>query len=70
MKPYGRVKTVKGGNNWKKDYHPKKGEHNWWETICCFLSRSRMKQIWKKILKKNIICKKKLIWELVEQSLH
>lgn len=53
MKPYGRVKTVKGGNNWKMDYHPKKGEHNWWETICCFLSRSRMKQIWKKDIEKE-----------------
>lgn len=53
MKPYGRYKKVTGGNDWKIDYHMhEKGKKvkNWWEDICCFLSRSRMKQILKKEL--------------------
>jgi hypothetical protein len=48
MKPYGREKKLKGSDSWKKDYHPKKGYVNWWENICELLTRSRMKQIWKK----------------------
>lgn len=52
MKPYGRIKTVKGSGSWKKDYHlhTKKGRklESWWEGICDHLSRSRMKEIWKK----------------------
>jgi hypothetical protein len=46
MKPYGREKKLKGGKEWKTDVHPKKGYINWWETMCDFLSRGRMKQIW------------------------
>lgn len=42
MKPYGRVKTVKG-SSWKKDIHPPKGHKNWWEDICDPISRSIMK---------------------------
>lgn len=42
MKPYGRVKTVKG-SSWKKDIHPQKGHKNWWEDICDPVSRSTMK---------------------------
>ena len=48
MKPYGREKKLKGGKEWKTDVHPKKGYINWWETMCDFLSRGRMKQLWKK----------------------
>lgn len=48
MKPYGREKNVKGGKPWKKDVHPPKGYVNWWEKMCDFLTRSQMKQIWKK----------------------
>ena len=48
MKPYGREKKLKGGEKWKTDVHPKKGYINQWETMCDFLSRGRMKQIWKK----------------------
>lgn len=46
MKPYGREKTIKGGNSWKIDYHvrPKKKWVNWWENICDPFSRSRIKQ--------------------------
>lgn len=53
MKPYGLEKTVKGGNNYKKDYHlHKKGRklENWWEDICMPLTRTKMKQIFKKDL--------------------
>lgn len=43
MKPYGREKTVKG-DAWKKDCHCKKHRMiNWWEDICCYLSRTTMK---------------------------
>ena len=38
MKPYGRVKTVKG-SSWKKDIHPPKGHKNWWEDICDPISK-------------------------------
>lgn len=53
MKPYGREKTVKGGNDYKIDYHlHKDGKklENWWEDICCPLSRTKMKQNLKKDL--------------------
>lgn len=53
MKPYGRCKKVTGGNDWKIDYHMhEKGRKvkNWWEDICNFYSRSRMKQLLKKRL--------------------
>lgn len=55
MKPYGREKNIKGGNNWKIDYHPSKGYQNWWEGICSHLSRSRMKQLWSKDVENEII---------------
>ena len=46
MRPYGRVKTVKG-SSWKKDIHPPKGHENWWEDICDPIPRSTMKLIFK-----------------------
>ncbi len=52
MKPYGQEKKYK--NNAKRDVHPKRGYINWWEDVCDFLSRSRMKQIWKKEIEKDI----------------
>ena len=55
MKPFGREKNIKGSGKWKKDYHIHDENHhkilNWWEGICTFLTRSRMKQIWKSELK-------------------
>lgn len=30
MRPYVRIKTVKG-SLWEKDIHPPKGHKNWWE---------------------------------------
>lgn len=53
MKPYGREKKVKGSGSWKRDYHPRKGLINWWENMCDYLTRSRMKQIWKKEIKQQ-----------------
>jgi hypothetical protein len=53
MKPYGRETKLKGGKPWKVDNHPKKGFKNWWEDICKHLSRSRMKQLWKKDIKQQ-----------------
>lgn len=50
MKTYGREKKLKGTGTWKRDVHPKKGYVNWWENMCDLLSRSRMKQLWKKDL--------------------
>lgn len=54
MKPYGREKKLQGTGAWKKDAHPKKGFVNWWENMCDFYSRGRIKQIWKKDVE-NII---------------
>lgn len=48
MKPYGREKNLKGGKPWKTDVHPGKGYVNWWENMCKYLTRSRMKQLWKR----------------------
>lgn len=42
IKPYGRVKTVKG-SSWKKDIHPPKGHKNWWEDVCDPVPISTMK---------------------------
>lgn len=52
MKPYGREKNVKFPG--KTDCHPKSGFINWWEDICCCLSRSSMKQRWKQQINKDI----------------
>ena len=56
MKPYGRHKTVKGGNTWKIDYHihPKRKYMNWWEDIVDPLFRARMKQITAKEVAKEM----------------
>ena len=55
MKPFGREKTVKGGKPWKIDHHiHEKGLVNWWENMCDLLTRSRMKQISKKQIDKEI----------------
>ena len=61
MKPYGREKKVTGGQPWKKDYHPRKGEINWWEDICDFLSRSTMKQRSRKEIENEINENKELL---------
>ena len=53
MKPYGRIKTVKG-SSWKKDIHPPKGHKNWWEDICDPISRSIMKLNFKKEINNQI----------------
>ena len=53
MKPYGRVKTVKG-SSCKKDIHPPKGHKNWWEDICDPISRSIMKLNFKKEINNQI----------------
>jgi len=53
MKPYGREKKIKGGKPWKIDNHPRKGMINWWESMCDYLTRSRMKQMWKQEIKQQ-----------------
>ena len=53
MRPYGRIKTVKG-SLWKKDIHPPKGHKNWWEDICDPISRSIMKLNFKKEINNQI----------------
>lgn len=58
MRPFGRVKTVKGGNEWKKDYHLHKKNRkleNWWEDITDFLSRSSIKRMVKKYIDKELL---------------
>jgi hypothetical protein len=52
MKPFGRVKNIKGGGRWKTDVHPKKGFMNWWEGLDNFISRSGIKRMWKKEIEK------------------
>lgn len=56
MKPLGQIKTVKGIPS-KKDYHihiNNKKIENWWESICTYVSRNRLKQLFKKELNENI----------------
>lgn len=51
MKPYGREKKISGAGLWKKDYHlHRKGRklESWWEGMTDFLSRTAMKQKFKK----------------------
>jgi hypothetical protein len=57
MKPYGREKKIRGGasrwsnGNWKKDFHTHTSFRkigNWWEDMCTIISRSSMKQNFKK----------------------
>lgn len=56
MKPYGRDKKVLGSGSWKKDYHLKRlGCANWWENMCDFLTRSRIKQIVQKDITNEIL---------------
>lgn len=55
MKPYGREKNLQGTGAWKRDVHPKKGYVNWWENMCDFLDRGRIKQIWKKEVNREIL---------------
>ena len=51
MRPYGREKNIKGGKPWKTDVHPGKGFVNWWENAFNnIVSRSSLKNMWKKIL--------------------
>ena len=52
MKPYGREKTVRF--SYKKDCHPRKGWHNWWETMADYLSRTEIKRRVKKDIDKQI----------------
>ena len=54
MKPFGREKNISSGRAWKIDNHPPKGYVNWWKNMCDFLTRSRMKQINKKEIDKEI----------------
>ena len=58
MKPYGRGKKINGAGLWKKDYHlHRKGRklENWWEGITDFLSRSTMKQKFKKEVEDDLL---------------
>ena len=54
MKPYGREKKLQGTGAWKRDVHPKKGYMNWWEDMCDFFSRGRIKQEWKKEVNREL----------------
>ncbi len=53
MKPFGRIKTVKG-LPFKKDVHPQKGYINWWEDMCSYLSRGAMKLLIQKEIDEGI----------------
>ena len=52
MKPYGREKTVRF--SCKQDCHPRKGWHNWWETMADYLSRTEIKRRAKKDIEEQI----------------
>lgn len=57
MKPYGREKKVTGSHRSAKiDYHlhPKHLVENWWESRCCYLSRTELKRRWKKQIDKDL----------------
>ena len=68
MRPYGRIKTVKG-SSWKKDIHPPKGHKNWWEDICDPISRSIMKLNFKKENKQSNLDMSKSR-EMIKQELN
>lgn len=53
MRPYVRIKTVKG-SLWEKDIHPPKEHKNWWKDICDPISRSIMKLNFKKEINNQI----------------
>lgn len=58
MKPYGREKKITQNPSWKTDYHlHKRGRkvESWWEGIADFLSRSAMKQKFKKEVKDDLL---------------
>lgn len=65
MKPYGREKKVLFNGPGKTDCHPKKGFINWWENMCDYLSRGRMKQLTQKGIDDELAEAKKTS-ELVE----
>ncbi len=54
MKPYGREKKLQGTGAWKSNIHPKKGFSNWWENMCSYLTRSKMKQNIKKDIENEL----------------
>lgn len=60
MKPYGRKdEPIKGGNDWKKDYHCHDKNHrkigSWWEEMSeDYIDRGAIKQRTKKQLEKDI----------------
>lgn len=53
MKPYGRIKNLKG-LPYKQDVHPAKGYVNWWELICKPVTRSTLKRKWKRDINNDI----------------
>jgi hypothetical protein len=53
MKPYGRIKKIKG-RRWKRDVHPPRGWINWWENMCGYVSRSTLRKIWKQEINEEI----------------
>lgn len=60
MKPYGRKnEPIKGGNDWKKDYHlhSKNGKKigNWWEEMSeAYVDRGSIKNKVKKEIEKEL----------------
>jgi len=58
MKPYGRIRKIKGTDRpWKRDNHPrpKNKVKNWWENdFDTFRTRSFIKQLLQKMIKKEI----------------
>lgn len=60
MKPYGRKdESIKGGNDWKKDYHCHDNKHrkigSWWEEMSeDYIDRGAIKQRTKKQIEKDI----------------
>ncbi|HPC09598.1 MAG TPA: hypothetical protein PLN85_00790 [archaeon] len=48
-------KKLQDSGGWKRNVNPQKGYINWWENICKFYSRSRMKQIWKNEIKNELL---------------
>lgn len=49
MRPYGRIKKIKG-KNWKRNI-VKYG--NWWEGLNTIIPRTTLKSLWKKEIEKN-----------------
>lgn len=67
MQPYGRLTNIKGSGVWKKDYHVRVNNRkigNWWEDIAQPISKSRINQMVKRQIEKELEYTEDNAWEI------